>query len=218
MVLQFRAIHQTPVNSTEDGVEHSDSLTYEERVIWALAARARKLEHLEIQTEAKYRVPLPKVLILARFGVLIDFPEYSYMEPPLCLPGLAPGEIPQNYTEEQLVTVLEYMAPGDGEKQSALRHMMINFVRPSHRAFWTLVRRELRAVEAQKVFWGHRMMEALGSLSPTLRTVDRVGVVDEQWMVAVADLLNVRVRSRLVDGLKDWIVVDPSSQEGKIDQ
>ena len=92
--------------------------------------------------------------------------------------------------------MLEYMAPRDVEKQFALRHMIINFLRPSYWVFWTLVRRELRTVNAQKRFWGYKIMEALGSLSPTLRTVDRVGVVDEQWMVAVADFLNVRVRFR----------------------
>jgi hypothetical protein len=211
VVVQFRSVNWWPTNSTEDE-EEEDSLSYEERVLKAVAIRARKLEHLEIHNEARHRLHMPKAYIYGRYGIVMDFPECSYMEPPLCLPGLSPGKIPQYPTDEQLAAVLEYLAPGDDGKQFAMREMISEDFKPNRRSFWNLIWRELRATEAQKRFWGQKMFEMLKLLSPTLRTVDCLGVVDKRWMVAVADLLEVRVRGGLLNGLGDWITVHPSSQ------
>lgn len=241
VAVQSRDSRRSPVNQgptdrvtgddSDSGPEGEGVLTYEERILRALAARAHRLEHLEIQVQAtKARLHEHRDFMVRRWGVPVEFPDYSYVDPPLPLPGLSvsPREtIPRKYpTDEQRAAILEYLAPGDRGRQVLLEQKMRE-TRPGqastggrgiphYRVLWNVLRRELVVMEGQKLFLGRTILQALEGFGPSLRTVECVGIADTKWMGAVADLLGVRVCGRLgeLGGLGESMVVVPSSELG----
>ncbi|KAK3343630.1 hypothetical protein B0T25DRAFT_572634 [Lasiosphaeria hispida] len=211
VAVQFRESRLPAAHWPLDVWEPIGDLPYEGRLLRAIAEKARRLEHLEIQTCANQHPHIPKGYVFKRWGVAVEFPEYSWIDPPIRLTGLSAGEIPRYPTEEQLVAMLEHLAPGDDGKQVLMRGLIGYHFRPDESpSFWNMMRHELRQTTEQQLFW-QQMISVFEDMSPTLRTLDWVGVVDRKWMAALADVMNVTVRGRLTGNSDNWVTVEPSS-------
>lgn len=212
VVVQFRnarlpGAHWWPV----DVWEPIGDLPYEERLLRAIAEKARRLEHLEIRTIGRQHYPpIPRNSVLECWGVDIEFPNYSWVDPPIRLPGLCAGEVPRYPSEEQLAAILDYLVPGDDAKQLLVKGLMGHDSGPNRLSFWDVIWRGLGQMTEQQLFW-QQMVSVFEDMSPTLRTLDWVGVVDTRWMTALADAMNVTVRGRLTNDSDDWVTVEPSS-------
>lgn len=212
VAMRFRDPRVLPVYLPRESWEPIGLLAYEGRLLRAIAEKARRIEHLEIQT-VKHHPPMPSGRMLRLWGVDVDFSEYSWIDPPYHLPGLSVGEIPQSPTEEQLAAMLECVAPGDDGKQTLMRGLIGDNFRHNHdpsSRFWSTMLHEVRQMTEQQLFWQH-MLGVFQDMSPTLRTLSWVGVVDRKWMAALANVMDVTVRGRLDRGFGGWVTVEPSS-------